>query len=99
MSTALIQVRIDDKLKEEAVTLYESMGIDISTAIRIFFKKSLAVGGIPFSLNTSDTPAVSPAGLAAFNRLREQAKKNGTANLSQEAIDMEIQAVRMERKA
>ena len=38
MSTALIQVRIDEQLKDDVVALYEGMGIDISTAIRIFFK-------------------------------------------------------------
>ena len=50
MSTALIQVRIDERLKDDVVALYEGMGIDISTAIRIYFIKSLADSGIPFRM-------------------------------------------------
>ena len=34
-----IQIRIDDELKEEAVKLFNELGLDLSTAIRLFLKK------------------------------------------------------------
>lgn len=43
-----IQVRIDDKLKESADALFSSLGLDTSTAIRMFLMASMENGGIPF---------------------------------------------------
>ena len=45
-----IQVRVDDDLKDSADYLFSSLGMDTSTAIRIFLKASLEVGGIPFTV-------------------------------------------------
>lgn len=45
-----IQIRIDDELKEEAVKLFNELGLDLSTAIRLFLKKSIEDRKIPFKL-------------------------------------------------
>ena len=37
---ATLQVRIDDTLKAQADTLFSSLGLDTSTAIRIFLNAS-----------------------------------------------------------
>lgn len=50
----IIQVRIDDELKQEAQSIYEQLGIDLSTAIRMFVKKSVMVRGIPFDMTVSN---------------------------------------------
>lgn len=47
-----IQIRIDDELKEEAVKLFNELGLDLSTAIRLFLKKSVDDKKIPFKLKT-----------------------------------------------
>mgnify|MGYP003290140504 CR=1 FL=1 len=51
MSNSLIQVRIDDKLKENSQDICEELGIDLSTAIRMFLKRMVAENGLPFSTN------------------------------------------------
>ena len=43
-----IQIRIDDELKEEAVKLFNELGLDLSTAIRLFLKKSIDDKKMPF---------------------------------------------------
>jgi DNA-damage-inducible protein J len=98
MSTALIQVRIDEQLKDDVVALYESMGIDISTAIRIFFKKSLADGGIPFSMRTTGSSYTSSVGIETLTRLRRQAIDSGIVDMSLDDINVEINAARADRK-
>ena len=45
-----IQVRVEDELKDSADVLFTSLGMDTSTAIRIFLKASLEAGGIPFTV-------------------------------------------------
>lgn len=43
-----IQVRVDDGVKESADALFASLGLDTSTAIRMFLAAAMEVGGIPF---------------------------------------------------
>ena len=43
-----IQVRVDDQLKDSADMLFSSLGLDTSTAIRMFLVASMEAGGIPF---------------------------------------------------
>ena len=45
-----IQVRVDDTLKESAEVLFTSLGLDTSTAIRMFLVASTDLGGIPFAI-------------------------------------------------
>ena len=49
---ATLQIRIDDMLKKQADTLFSSLGLDTSTAIRIFLNASIENAGIPFSRTT-----------------------------------------------
>lgn len=53
MSTTTLQIRIDEGLKEQAVSLFERLGLDLPTAIRIFLKKSVSEDGIPFDVRES----------------------------------------------
>ena len=50
MATTVLQVRMDEDLKNEASELFEKLGLDIPTAIRIFFKRVVSEKGIPFEL-------------------------------------------------
>ena len=45
-----IQVRVDDQLKESADTLFMSLGLDTSTAVRMFLIAAMEMGGIPFAV-------------------------------------------------
>jgi len=45
-----IQVRVDDELKSSADSLFTSLGLDTSTAVRMFLVASIETGGIPFAI-------------------------------------------------
>jgi len=49
-------VRMSAELKTESEELYRALGIPLTTAIQIFLRKSLAVGGLPFELKVSPPP-------------------------------------------
>ena len=53
---ATLQIRIDDTLKEQADTLFFSLGLDTSTAIRIFLNACIENEGIPFSVQHKTIP-------------------------------------------
>lgn len=45
-----LQIHIDDTLKKQADALFSSLGLDTSTAIRIFLNASIENEGIPFAV-------------------------------------------------
>ena len=47
---AAVQVRVDEKLKKRVECILERLGVDLPTAIRMFFRKVDLVGGIPFDV-------------------------------------------------
>ena len=47
---ATLQIRIDDVLKQEADALFASLGLDTTTAVRIFLNAAVENAGIPFSV-------------------------------------------------
>ena len=48
MNTVTIQTRVDAKLKEQAEKLYSSIGLDMTSAIRLFLTQSVVQRKIPF---------------------------------------------------
>lgn len=48
MST--INVRVDAKLKEESTKIFEELGLDMSTAIKIYLNQVVKKKAIPFDL-------------------------------------------------
>jgi addiction module RelB/DinJ family antitoxin len=51
--TALIQVRVEAELKKEADAVLNDLGLDASTAIRVFLKQVIAQKGIPFAITSA----------------------------------------------
>lgn len=51
--TSLVQVRIDKKLKEDAEALFADLGLDITTALRMFLKEAVREQKIPLKLKNT----------------------------------------------
>jgi len=93
----LIQFRADKELKQEVVEIYESLGMDLPTALRMFLYKSKLERGLPFEATLPEKNITRAEARKAFYELRKQA-----ANLPEMTIDeinAEIAEVRAERKA
>lgn len=45
-----LNIRIDDKLKDEANELFDDIGVDMSTIIKVFLKQSVREQRVPFIL-------------------------------------------------
>ena len=96
MATSVVQVRVDTDLKEQAAKIFEELGIDLSTAIRMFLKRSVLDNGIPFSMTRPSTNYEYGAnrGLGAMRELQKHAEENGLSDMTLEEINAEIDAVR-----
>lgn len=95
MASTLVQIRVDEDLKNEAVGIFERLGLDLPTAFRIFLKKSVEERGIPFRMKVEKKVSLKD-GKKAFLQLRREAKKKGLQGMSLDEINAEIRAYREE---
>ncbi|MBQ6504032.1 MAG: type II toxin-antitoxin system RelB/DinJ family antitoxin [Flexilinea sp.] len=96
MST--IQVRVDDDLKLQASSIYERLGLDLSSAIRMFLRRSVSANGIPFTMILDDQSYDAKKALQAMRNMNESAKLYGISEMSLDEINEEIANYRMERR-
>ena len=94
MATSLVQVRIDEDLKAQATAIYDKLGMDLSSAVRIFLKRSVMVNGVPFDMTLPKQEYKAEKAVSAMEKLSAEALKNGTSNMSLDVINKEIYAVR-----
>ena len=73
MATAVLQTRIDANIKREADQLFSSLGLDTTTAIRLFLKQAVNQQKIPFEI-LPPQPAFSEATRAAIEEARRIAE-------------------------
>ena len=48
MASASINVRTDAELKAQAQRIFESIGLDLSTAVNLFLKQTVRANNLPF---------------------------------------------------
>jgi DNA-damage-inducible protein J len=66
MASKMLQVKVDEDLKAAADELYRDLGMDTSTAVRMFLAASVRQGGLPFRAQRYD--AERQAIIAKVNR-------------------------------
>lgn len=99
MANSLIQLRIDDKLKAEATDIFGKLGLDLSTAIRIFLTRSVEEKGIPFTMKLDNERYKAEAAVKAMREMSKAAEANGIADMTLDEINAEINATRNEAQA
>lgn len=66
---ATFQLRLDETLKQKADALFSSLGLDTSTAIRIFLSAAVENNGIPFPVRHTEDFSLQRALLDSRNRV------------------------------
>lgn len=94
MANSLIQLRVDDKLKTEATDIFEKLGMDLSTAIRIFLTRSVEERGIPFAMKLGTDSYKAETAVKAMREMSKTVEANGIADMTLDEINAEISAAR-----
>jgi DNA-damage-inducible protein J len=92
---ALLQIRVDEELKNQANAIYSELGIDISTAVRMFLKKSVQIGGLPFDTKIDESTLKA---ILSVENMRSISEQNGNSNMTLDEINDEIKLARREMK-
>ena len=79
MAAMNIEVELDDYTLKKAVAVCEREGISLEGAVAVFVNQIAVEGSIPLN-----------GGMLALRKLGEEAKRNGTANMTLEEINEEI---------
>ncbi len=58
-----ISIRTNEEVKKSAEELFESLGMNMTTAVNVFLRQAIRVNGLPFTV-TADMP--NKTTLAAF---------------------------------
>lgn len=85
---ATISIRVNDDLKQKAQTLFDDLGMDLTTAITVFLSQAVRESSIPFKIgydvpNAETLAAMKEAdeiidsGSARFNSAEEMFKDLG----------------------
>jgi DNA-damage-inducible protein J len=94
---ALVQARVDKNLKQEVSEIYEALGMDLPTAIRMFFVRSKMARGIPFDTTLPQNVVTRTEALNALDDLFKQAAN--APDMTLDEINAEIADARASRKA
>jgi DNA-damage-inducible protein J len=54
MAQTSLTIRIDEDLKRDAESLFNRIGLNMSSAIHVFFRQAIGAQGIPFELKAYD---------------------------------------------
>lgn len=71
MKTQEVRLRIELDLKKQASEILSDLGLDFSTAIRMFLRQVVEVNGIPFDIQKPNKVTI-----AAMEEAREISKRN-----------------------
>ena len=77
------EVIVDDVVKQEADSLFASLGLDTATAIQIFLKASITNAGIPFPVQHRLVPHDL---MEAVTDSRERRNLHGPFSSAEEAV-------------
>ena len=89
MNQVAFTVRMDNSLKNKFEEMCENFGMSMSTAINVFARAVIKKKKIPFDI-AYDTNVDLIRAKTIAKELREDAKKNGTTDMSLEEINKEI---------
>ena len=51
MASSLLQVRVDEDLRNECEDILSNLGLTMSSAVRLFLKRVVLAQGLPFPMN------------------------------------------------
>lgn len=76
-TTTNFVVRIDSDIKRQCEDLYGKLGVSLNTAINIFLRQSLRVGGFPFDIRVEQSNKETMAAMLEAERIARDPSVKG----------------------
>lgn len=78
--SSTIQIRVDDELKNKSEELFKELGMDTTTAIRIFLTQAIASQGFPFEIKKQRVPFEKLTEDEILNKLKSSREEYSKGN-------------------
>ena len=76
-------VRMDADIKKQCESLYGELGINLTTAINVFLRQSLRVGGFPFEVRLDRPNKETVAAMLEAERIAKDPNVKGYTDLDE----------------
>ncbi len=70
-ATTNFSVRMDSDIKKQCEALYSELGMNLTTAINVFLRQSLRVGGLPFDVRVERPTKETIAAMLEAERISQ----------------------------
>ena len=87
-STTNFSVRMDSDIKKQCETLYGELGMNLTTAINVFLRQSLRVGGFPFEVRLEQPNKETIAAILEAVRIAKDPSVEGYTDLDELFADL-----------
>lgn len=91
MAMTNINVRVDSELKKSAETLFNDLGLNMSTAVTMFLKSAVASDGIPFEVKRVRPNAETHAALAEYEAMKNHPENYKRYDSFEDLLDEVLQ--------
>jgi len=96
-----IAVRVDDELKKQATAIFNELGLDMSTAVKLFLKQSVLTRSIPFDvkldsdyeIELENGDYIRTRSLDEYNEVTQNAFKESIRKYENEGITKSTESV------
>lgn len=92
MASTLVQFRMDELEKAEAMQICEKLGLNMQSYLRMCMSRLVREKGVPFSMKLDDEP--ENPGISAMKKASRIAAEHGISDMSLDEINAEISAAR-----
>lgn len=82
MATIPTQIRIDETVKAQATSLFNDLGMDMSSAVNIFLRQCLLRGGLPFTVEVPNYNQKTLEAMAEAKRISRDETVTSYGNLA-----------------
>ena len=83
---ATLQIRIDDTIKASADSLFAALGLDTSTAVRMFIAAALEHNGVPFEVRRFSERQPNAELLESMEDIRSNRNLHGPFKTADDAV-------------
>ena len=87
-TTTNLCIRLDSDIKKQSETLYNSLGMSLSTAINIFLRQSLRMGGLPFDVRVEQPNKETIEAMLEAERIARDPSVKGYTDLDELFADL-----------
>ncbi len=88
MSTTKINFRVDSDVKNQSEAIFSQLGLNLSTALNIFLRQAIRVGGFPFDVRLEQPNAETVEAIKESEKLLQDPAAKQYSNVEDALIDL-----------